>query len=109
VKGASQTVSILGGFGDTVPELILAGQSELNTPIYIINGAALPSLSGTVDVSAAQVGPVPSIVKIPGRVPTPWSGYSGAGIIIDSNKDGYADFVIGEADFGKPGRVVVFY
>ena len=30
-------------------------------------------------------------------------------VIIDSNKDGYADFAIGEFAPGKVGRVVVCY
>jgi hypothetical protein len=92
-----------------VTDLVLAGQTETGTPLYIINGAALGLMSGNVDVSAAQAAVVPPIVKIADRIPTGWAGYGGSGLIVDSNKDGYADFAVGESAFGMAGRVVVFY
>jgi hypothetical protein len=107
VKGTSQTVSFIGG--DTVSDLILAGQAEAGTPIYIVNGAAISSLPAAVDLSAAQTAVVPPIVKVANHFPSGWGGYGGASLIVDSNKDGYADFAIGEYAFGKAGRVVVFY
>ena len=84
-------------------------RSEPGTPIYIVNGNALASMSGIVDVAAVQPAVVPSIVKAPNHFPTDWAGYGGMSLIIDSNKDGYADFAIGEFAHGKVGRVVVFY
>jgi hypothetical protein len=107
IKGTSRTVSIIGG--DAVPDLILAGQGETGTPIYVVNGAAIPSLSGSVDVSVAQAAVVPPIVKIANRLPTDWVGYAAGTVIVDSNKDGYADFAVGESTSNAPGRVVVFY
>ena len=107
VKGTSQGVSFIGG--DAVPDLVVAGQAESGEPIYIANGAALASMSGIVDVSLAQAAVVPSIVKAPNHFPSDWVGYGGMSVIIDSNKDGFADFAIGEFGTGKVGRVVVFY
>jgi hypothetical protein len=107
IKGMSQGVSFIGG--DSVPDLVVAEQSEVETPIYVVNGAALSSMSGIVDVSAAQTAVVPSIVKAPNHFPSDWRGYGGMSLIIDSNKDGYADFAIGEFAPAKIGRVVVFY
>jgi hypothetical protein len=107
IKGTSRAVSIIGG--DAIPDLILAGQSEAGTPLYIVNGAAVPTLSGSVDVSAAQTAVVPSIVKVSDRLPSPWAGHATASVIVDSNKDGYADFAVGESASSAPGRVVVFY
>jgi hypothetical protein len=107
IKGKSEAVSFIGG--DSVTDLVLAGQTEAGTPLYIINGASLGLMSGNVDVSAAQGAVVPAIVKVADRIPTGWAGYGGSGLIVDSNRDGYADFAIGESAFGMAGRVVVFY
>jgi hypothetical protein len=107
IKGTSQGVSFIGG--DDVPDLVVAGQSEVGGPIYVINGAQISSMSGVVDVSAAQAAVVPSIVKAPSHFPSDWQGYGGTSLIIDSNQDGYADFAIGEFAPGKAGRVIVFY
>jgi hypothetical protein len=107
IKGTSQTVSIIGG--DTIPDLVLAGQSETGVPLYIINGAVLSTLSGTQDVAAAQVPTVVPILKVSGLVPSTWAGYAGTTVIPDSNQDGYGDFAVGEFASGAPGRVVVFY
>jgi hypothetical protein len=107
VKGTAQAVSFIGG--DNVPDLVLAGQAEVGAPLYIVNGAAIPSMSGTIDVSTSVSSITSSIVKVSGALPTGWTGYSGSSLIIRSNNDNYADFVIGESAFGVPGRVVVFY
>jgi hypothetical protein len=109
VKGTSQAISFIGG--DATPDLVVAGQGEVGTPIYIVNGATIPSLSGTVDVSTAQnqSGSVPTTVKISGQIPSAWGGYAGNSVVIDSNGDGFPDFAVGEFAFGKAGRVVVFY
>ena len=107
VRGTSQAVSFIGS--DTSPDLVVAGQGEAGTPVYIVSGAALTSMTGSVDVSAAQSAVVPPIVKIANRLPADWGGYAGQGLIIDSNNDGWPDFALGEFAFTKPGRVVVFY
>jgi hypothetical protein len=107
IKGSSRTVSIIGS--DAVPDLILAGQGETGTPIYVVSGAAIPSLTGMVDVTAVQPEVVPSIVKISAHLPSDWIGYATGSVIVDSNKDGYADFAVGESTSNMPGRVVVFY
>jgi hypothetical protein len=109
IKGTSQVVSFIGG--DATPDLVVAGQLETNNPLYVVNGAVMPSLSGTFDVSAnANVSPLNApVVKISSRLPTPWGGYAGSAVIIRSNNDVYPDFVVGESAFGAAGRVVVFY
>jgi hypothetical protein len=109
VKGTSQGLSLVGG--DTQPDLVVAQQSEVGLPVYIMNGALLPSLTGTVDVSSAQLqaGPVPAVVKVTGLVPSGWRGYGGSGLIVDSNGDGFPDFALGEFATGQVGRVIVFY
>jgi hypothetical protein len=109
IKGTSGSVSFLGG--DSIPDLVLAGQAETGQPIYIISGAAIPSLSGTVDVTVAQTAVVTTIVKAANFFPTSpaWIGYGGATAIPDSDGDGFADFAIGEFASNKPGRVVVFF
>jgi hypothetical protein len=107
VKGTSQVVSFIGG--DAVPDLILGQQSEANMPIYIVNGSSLSSLSGSVDVSAPQAGVVTPIVRVADHLPSGWTSHAGASVVVDSNKDGYGDFVLGEFATGKAGRVAVFY
>ena len=109
VKGTSQTLSFVGG--DTAPDLVVAEQSEVGLPVYIVSGAALPSLTGTVDVSGAQLqaGLPPTVVKVTGQIPADWRGYGGAGLIPDSNGDGQPDFALGEVATGQVGRVIVFY
>jgi hypothetical protein len=107
IEGTSNVVSFIGG--DNVPDLIVAGQSEADVPLYIVNGAAIPAMSGMVDVSAAQSAVVPSVVKVAGRLPTGFTAFATAAAIVDSNRDGYADFAVGESAFNAAGRVVVFY
>jgi hypothetical protein len=107
IRGTSQAVSLIGG--DNTPDLVLAGQGETGVPLYIVNGNAIPSLSGSVDVAVNQAGITSQVVKISGRLPTPWGGFSGASIVVKSNNDAYSDLAIGESAFGAVGRVVVFY
>ncbi|HEY2904079.1 MAG TPA: hypothetical protein VGL59_26055 [Polyangia bacterium] len=110
IRGTSTSVSLIG---DSSPDLVLAGQGETNTPVYILSGTSLLSQTGTLNFSDSsspvQTGLTPGLVKILNAVP--WSGYTGGldSVIPDSNGDGYADFALGENDFGGPGRVVVFY
>jgi hypothetical protein len=108
VRGKSTAGSFIGG--DSLPDLVLAGQAEANRPVYIVSGSALTTLSGTVDVSQAQSGAVPGIVKVSGRFPADWSnGFTTGCSVIDANGDGYTDFAIGEFASAAPGRVAVFY
>ncbi|HVV15777.1 MAG TPA: FG-GAP-like repeat-containing protein [Polyangia bacterium] len=110
IKGTSQAISLIGD--DATSDLIVAGQAETASPIYIVNGAVLPTLSGTVDVSTTvknETAIVPTAIAVAGQIPSGWGGYAGASIIVDSNKDGYPDFAVGEFAPGKAGRVVVFY
>jgi hypothetical protein len=110
IKGTSQALSLIGS--DALPDLVVAGQAEAGLPVYVVSGAVLPTLSGTVDVATVvnpATGPA-SVVKIPNGIPsTGWGGYAGGSIIFDANGDGAPDFAVGEFAFGKPGRVVVFY
>jgi hypothetical protein len=107
IRGTSTSVSFIGG--DNVPDLVLAGQGETANPLYIVNGASLSTMSGSVDVSLAPTAVVPAILKVANKLPSPWGGHGASSLIVDSNKDGYADFAIGESAFGAAGRVVVFY
>jgi len=109
IRGTAQSVQFVGGHLDTAPDLVLAGQAE-NGKIYLISGAALTTLSGTVDVSTPLAGNVPGIIQVPNHFPADWAnGYATGCVIGDSNDDGHGDFAIGEAVSGKPGRVAVFY
>ena len=96
--------------GDTTSDLVVAGYAETGTPVYIVNGALLPTLSGTVDVSAAatQSPLVPSVIKLSGQIPSGWGGYAGATVIPDADKDTYPDFAVGEFAPGRAGRIVIF-
>jgi hypothetical protein len=108
VRGTSTAGSFIGG--DSLPDLVLAGQSETGRPIYLVSGSALTTLSGTVDVSQPQSGNVPGILKVSNKFPMDWSnGFTTGCSIVDLNGDGYADFAIGEFASGIPGRVAVFY
>jgi hypothetical protein len=107
IKGTGQSVSLTGG--DTVPDLVVAGNTETGSPVYIVNGAAISAMSGSVNVSAAQPAVIGPIVKIPNRLPGSWGGFAGATVIPHSDDDGHADFAIGEFGTNKPGRVVVFH
>jgi FG-GAP-like repeat len=107
--GTSQTVSLIGG--DLVADLLLAGQSETGSPIYMIDGAQIPTLSATVDVStaAARQQAENPIIRIPNIVPAAWSGYATGTMIPDSNGDSYGDFAVGEFASTSAGHVVVLY
>jgi hypothetical protein len=108
ISGTSQAVSFIGG--DNLPDLVLAGQGETNKPIYLVSGAVLTTLSGTVNVAAPQTGNVPGIVQVSSKFPADWSsGFTTGCAILDLNGDLHADFAIGESVSGKPGRVAVFY
>ncbi|MEO7799282.1 MAG: hypothetical protein ABIY47_16325, partial [Opitutaceae bacterium] len=110
ILGTSANVSFVGG--DTVSDLVLAGQRETGDPVYIVNGAMIPTLSGSVDVSAPQTAVIPSVVKILNQIPqTPltWGGFSVGSVVPDCDGDQYGDFVVGEFAFGKAGRAVVFH
>jgi hypothetical protein len=106
IKGTGQSVSLVGG--DALPDLVVAG-NEVGSPIYIINGASISSLGGSVNVSAAQTAVVAPIIKAANRLPSGWAGFGSASVIPHSNDDTYGDFVIGEFATGKAGRVVIFY
>ncbi|MEP6652744.1 MAG: FG-GAP-like repeat-containing protein, partial [Myxococcales bacterium] len=110
ILGTSANVSFIGG--DNVSDLVLAGQRETGDPVYIVSGAAIPTLSGSVDVSVPQTAVVPSVVKIINQIPqTPlvWGGFSMGSVVPDCDGDQYGDFVVGEVAFGKAGRAVVFH
>ena len=109
VKGTSQALSLIGG--DAIPDLLVAGQGEANSPVYIVNGALIPTLSGNLDVAAAanQAGFTPAVIKISNGLPAAWGGYAGQGMIVDSNHDGFPDFAVGEFAYQAAGRTVVFY
>jgi hypothetical protein len=108
IRGTSKVFSIVGG--DALPDLVLAGQGELSRPLYIVSGAALTSMSGTVDVATTLPGNVPAIVKVANKFPADWSaGYTIGCSVPDSNGDGYGDFAIGESVAAMAGRVVVFF
>jgi hypothetical protein len=111
IKGTSRVVSIIGESLTETPvsDLVVAGQGEAGNSIYIVNGAAIPAMSGTIDVAAAQTAPVPSIVKISNQIPAGWTGYTLGTIVPDVNGDGYGDFAVGEFAPGRPGRAVLFY
>jgi hypothetical protein len=107
VKGTTQTVSLTGG--DTVSDLVVAGNGEAGTPVYVVNGATISTMSGSFNVSAAQAAVIGPIIKVANRLPTSWGGFAGATIIPHSDNDTHADFAIGEFAPNKPGRVVVFH
>jgi hypothetical protein len=108
VRGTSTAGSFIGG--DSVSDLVLAGQGEVGRPIYLVSGSALTTLSGTIDVSQTQSGNVPGILKVSNKFPTDWSnGFTSGTSIVDLDGDGYTDFAIGEFSSATPGRVAVFY
>jgi hypothetical protein len=110
VKGTSGSVSFIGG--DNTPDLVLAGQGEAGNAVYVVSGSAIPSMTGTVDLASVPGAIAPSAIKILNQIPqTPatWGGFTVGSLIVDSNGDGFGDFVLGENGNTKPGRVVVFY
>jgi hypothetical protein len=107
IKGTGQSVSLTGG--DTVPDLVLGGHAEAGTPVYVVNGAAISTMAGSVNVAAAQTAIIGPIIKVSNRLPGSWGGFAGATVIPHSDDDGHADFAVGEFAPNKPGRVVVFH
>jgi hypothetical protein len=106
VKGTSQVASLIGA--DTTPDLVLAGLAETGFPLYIVNGTAMATMSGTVDVSS--LNDPGSIIKLTGVIPPDWVTYSAGTIVPDSNGDGVPDFAIGESvGSTATGRVIVVY
>ncbi|HXU04248.1 MAG TPA: hypothetical protein VN903_24980, partial [Polyangia bacterium] len=104
VKGTSLSASIIG---DANPDLILAGQMGVNLPIYVLDGTAISTLSGSVNLAAQPPGS--GTVNVLGRMPAGWSGYTVGTLIPDSDGDTYGDFAVGEFTTSAAGRVVVFH
>jgi hypothetical protein len=106
VKGTAVIASLVG---DASPDLVVAGQSGVNLPLYVLDGAGLSALSGSVDLATASVGIASKTATVVGRMPSAWAGYTVGTIIPDSDGDGVADFAVGEATTSAAGRVVVFH
>ena len=106
VKGTSLLVSVVG---DASPDLILAGQASVNQPIYIVDGSAIPSMTGSVNLATAGPAAGSRMVTILGRMPSGWGGYASGTIVQDADGDGYGDFAVGESNGSAAGRVVVFH
>jgi hypothetical protein len=106
VKGTSVAVSVIG---DGSSDLILAGQSGVNLPIRVIDGAVISTLSGSDNLAAPTANLNRGLVTILGRMPPAWNGYTTGTIIPDSDGDGYGDFAVGEFTTSAAGRVVVFH
>jgi hypothetical protein len=112
VSGSTQAGSLIGG--DAVPDLVIAGQGDPNRTMYIVSGASITGMSGTVDLATT---PVPAVVAIkngsaPGtiRIPSDWANFGReSSLVLDLNGDGYSDFSLSEAAAGKPGRALVFW
>lgn len=103
LPGAAVTGSLIGG--DTVPDLVIAGQADATLTVYIVNGSAIPSLTGTVDLATAASG----VVAIKNKLPTGWVGYGrNSTLATDLNGDGYADIVLGEST-NMAGRAVALW
>jgi hypothetical protein len=106
VKGTAVTVSLIG---DASPDLVVGGQAGVNLPIYIIDGAVLSSLSGSVNLAAPSGAITTRMVTALGRMPSDWLGYASSTIIPDSDGDGFGDFAVGETTGSTAGRAVVFH
>src|SRR5204863_5816206 len=90
IQGTPQAVSFIGG--DALPDLVLAGQGETGNRIYLVSGAALTTLSGTVDVTTPIAGNVPGIVSMANKLPADWgNGYTTGCVIVDANGDTHGD------------------
>ncbi len=110
VRGTAVVKSIVGPETTAVPDLVLAGQAESGSAIYIVSGSSILGMSGTIDVSAAASQVTSGIVRVTDKFPANWVGYATGALVPDVNNDGYADFAIGESTGNpNPGRVVVFY
>ena len=107
VKGTSTLVSLVG---DASPDLVLGGQAGVNNPVYVVDGAALAAMSGSVNLAT----PVTDVrlaktVTISGLLPANWAGYTTGTIIPDCDGDGIGDFAVGEFTTSAAGRVAVFH
>ncbi|HVT09699.1 MAG TPA: fibronectin type III domain-containing protein, partial [Polyangia bacterium] len=108
VRGSGQVGSFVGSETTAVPDLVVAGQAETGLPLYIVNGAALANMSGTVDVAAAT-DPT-AIIKLTGVIPSNWAAYSVGTIIANTDNHGTPGFAVGESvGSASAGRVVVIY
>jgi Fibronectin type III domain/FG-GAP-like repeat/FG-GAP repeat len=107
ILGMPLAVSFIG---DALPDLVLAGQGETGNRIYLVSGAVLTTLSGTVDVTTPIAKNVPGIVSMANKLPADWgNGYTTGCVIVDANGDMHGDFAIGEFVSSGPGRVAVFF
>ena len=102
--GVSGKRSLIGN--DTIPDLVVAGQSDPMNAIYIVNGANLASFTGTVDLATSNAG---GIVTLRNKLPAAWTAYGPGSFVLDLDGDGYSDFVLGESGTTKPGRALVFW
>ena len=112
VSGAMTAGSLIGG--DSTPDLVVAGQGDATRTLFIISGAALTSMSGTVDMATT---PPPSVIAIKNgttpdriRIPADWANFGReSSLVLDLNGDGYSDFSLSESVAAKPGRALVFW
>jgi hypothetical protein len=112
ISGSITAGSLIGG--DAVPDLVVAGQSDASRTVFVVSGAALSGMSGTVDLATT---PAPAVIAIKNgatpasiRIPSDWSSFGRASsLALDLNGDGYADFTLSEFTIGKPGRALVFW
>ncbi len=108
IRGTAQVASVVGN--DAVGDLVIAGNAEAGMPIYIVDGARLSSMSGTVNVSSPPASLSPFILRVPGKLPSGWANASLGALVPDCNGDGHGDFAIAESvGAALAGRVVVFY
>jgi hypothetical protein len=111
VSGSTQAGSLIGG--DAVPDLVVAGQGDVNRTMYIVSGTSITGMSGTVDLSTT---PVPAVIAIKNgttpdriRIPSDWANFGReSSLVLDLNGDGYADFSLSEAT-AAAGRALVFW
>jgi hypothetical protein len=98
--GVSGTDTPYSLIGSAVPDVAIVGTK---TPVYIIDGATLGSITSPSDVGTSAAVQVP--------LPSTWSSTTVAsgGLIPDINHDGYPDFVLADTTGTTPGRVVVFW
>jgi hypothetical protein len=112
VSGSSIAGSLIGG--DAVPDLVIAGQGDPKRTVFVVSGAALTTMSGTVDLAMT---PAPAVIAIRNgatpdtlRVPSDWQTFGRqSSIVLDLNGDGYSDFALTEYAYLLPGRTLVFW
>jgi hypothetical protein len=107
VPASNRHVSFIGG--DDVPDLILAGQSNVAGPlVYMVDGNVLTSTTGTLSITDPTALP-PGVIVLR-ELPADWEGYGlKSSVVPDVNGDGYGDFAIGEATVVAAGRTMLFY